>query len=110
MPALIVSVELLPAVTDVGLKLALAPAGRPDTAGATVSALPLVTAVEIVEVPLAPWFRVSVFGPSASEKSLVTTGLIVNVTVVVWVALASGARDRQGVDARRGGPAVERQR
>ena len=40
-----VKVELPPAVTDVGLKLPVAPAGRPDTLRSTVCALPLVTAV-----------------------------------------------------------------
>src|SRR5438445_438125 len=41
-PVSIVSVELLPAVTEAGLKLALAPAGSPDSVRATVSADPLV--------------------------------------------------------------------
>ena len=53
-PLLSVSVEPLPAVTDVGLNVAVAPAGTPETVSATLCADPLVTAVEIVEVPLAP--------------------------------------------------------
>jgi hypothetical protein len=39
-PVLTVRVELPPGVTDVGLKLAVAPAGTPDTEKVTVSAVP----------------------------------------------------------------------
>ena len=48
MPVLTLSVELPPAVTEAGLKLALAPAGTPLTESETVSATPLVTAVATV--------------------------------------------------------------
>ena len=48
------SVELLPAVTEDGLNEAVAPAGNPLADKLTVSALPLVTAVEIVLVPEVP--------------------------------------------------------
>ena len=44
-PAPTESVELPPAVTEAGLKLAVAPAGTPLTENETVSAVPLVTAV-----------------------------------------------------------------
>jgi hypothetical protein len=52
-PALTVSVDDPPAVTLAGLKPALAPEGAPLTESKMVSALPLVTAVEMLEVPLA---------------------------------------------------------
>lgn len=71
-PALTVSVELPPAVTEVGLRLADAPAGVPDTVRATVSALPEVTAVEIVLVPEFPGARLKLVGFVEIEKSLVT--------------------------------------
>jgi hypothetical protein len=47
-----VKVELAPAVTDVGLKLDVAPLGSPDVLRATDSAAPPVIAVLIVEVPV----------------------------------------------------------
>src|SRR2546421_7619982 len=53
-PVFTVSVELPPAVTDVGLSAAVAPLGTPVTERLTVCALPEVTAVEIVLVPEAP--------------------------------------------------------
>src|SRR5436189_381635 len=49
-PAPTVSVELPPAVTELGLSVAVVPAGVPLTVRLTVSAEPLVTAVEIVDV------------------------------------------------------------
>src|SRR5207253_242470 len=54
--ALRVSVELFPAVTLVGLKLAVTPAGDPPTLALsdTDCALPQATAVEMVLVPLLP--------------------------------------------------------
>ena len=72
-PALTVSVELPPAVTEVGLRLADAPAGVPDTVRATVSALPEVTVVEMVLVPCAPAPRVKLVGFAEIEKSLLAT-------------------------------------
>src|SRR5438132_14095473 len=56
-PAPTVSVEAPPAVTEVGLRVAVAPAGVPLTVRLTVSAVPLVTAVEMVGGPLAPCSR-----------------------------------------------------
>ena len=47
----IVSVEDWPAVIVEGLNDADAPLGRPEALNATLWALPLVTAVEIVDVP-----------------------------------------------------------
>jgi hypothetical protein len=45
-------VEELPAVTEVGLRLAVGPAGETPALKFTVAAEPLVTAVLIVDVPL----------------------------------------------------------
>jgi len=87
-PAPTVIVELAPAVTEVGLRLAVAPAGVPATVRLTVSALPLVTAVETVDVPLAPCARGRLAGFALIEKSFGGGGAVtVRVTVVLWVAL-----------------------
>jgi len=64
-----VSVDELPAVTEVGLKLADTPNGKPLTLRLTDCAAPLVTAVEIVEVPLDPCTTVSALGLAPIEKS-----------------------------------------
>ena len=64
-----VRVDEPPAVTEVGLKPTVVPAGWPLALRPTVWADPLVTAVLIVEVPLAPWATFRLFGPAAIEKS-----------------------------------------
>ncbi len=87
-PAPTVSVELPPAVTEVGLSVAVAPAGVPLTVRSTVSAAPLVTAVEMVDVPFAPCARERLAGLALIEKSFATGAVIVNVTGVLCVALA----------------------
>src|SRR5215471_2737115 len=69
-PALTVSVELPPAVTDVGLREAVAPLGTPETARLTVPALPEMTAVDMVLEPLVPCARLRLLGLAAIEKSL----------------------------------------
>lgn len=86
MPAPTVRVELPPAVTEVGLSVAVAPAGVPLTVRLIVSALPLVTAVETVESPLAPCANERLAGLALIEKSF-GGAVIVKETVVVWVAL-----------------------
>src|SRR6266513_1702872 len=86
-PAPTVSVEAPPAVTAVGLSVAVAPAGVPLTVRLTVSAAPLVTPVETVDVPLAPCARERLAGVALIEKSFATGAVIVNVTVVPCVAL-----------------------
>ena len=68
-PAVIVIVEELPAVTDAGLKLTDVPVGCPVALSATVCAEPLVTAVEIVDVPLAPCATLTLLGLALIEKS-----------------------------------------
>jgi hypothetical protein len=66
---LTVIVEEPPAVTEAGLKLTLVPAGAPLALRATVCAEPLVTAVEIVELPLPPWATLTLLGLAEIEKS-----------------------------------------
>jgi len=84
-----VNVDDPPAVTDVGLRLAVAPEGTPDTLSETDCAEPLVTAVEIVEVPFAPCARLSELGLALIEKSFAgAEAVTVRPTVVEWVALA----------------------
>src|SRR2546426_1630824 len=81
-----VSVELPPAVTDVGLSAAVAPLGTPVTERLTVCALPEVTAVEIVLVPEAPCTRLKLVGLAAIEKLFGGGGLHTgNVTEPVCV-------------------------
>jgi len=53
-PTVIVSVEEPPAVTELGLRLAVGPEGETPAVRFTVCADPLVTAVLMVEVPLFP--------------------------------------------------------
>src|SRR2546425_387731 len=69
-PAPTVSVELPPVLTEVGLSVAVAPTGVPVTDRLIVSAEPLVTAVEMVDVPLAPWTNERLVGFAPMEKSL----------------------------------------
>ena len=85
-PTLKVSVELPPAVMVGGLNEAVAPAGTPPALSVTVSAEPLVTAVEMVDVPLPPWTADTLAGFAPIEKSL-GAAVTVSVTVVLCVAL-----------------------
>lgn len=73
-PAAIVSVELPPAETDVGLNVAVAPAGTPAIDKLTVCATPVVIAVEIVLVPEVPCRRLNVPGEAEMEKSFALSG------------------------------------
>jgi hypothetical protein len=68
------SVELPPAVTEVGLRLAVAPVGTPLTLRFTVWAEPEVTAVLMVELPVDPWATLSELGFAVMEKSLDGSG------------------------------------
>src|SRR5439155_10468399 len=56
--------------------------------GVTVSAEPLVAAVEMVDVPLAACARERLVGLALIEKSFATGAVIVKVTGVLCVALA----------------------
>src|SRR5947209_14707663 len=71
-PTLTVSVEELPAVTEVGFNEAVGPVGEMPAVRLTVPAEPLVTAVLIVEVPLLPWAIDRLVGLALIEKSFVT--------------------------------------
>jgi len=87
-PAATVRVELPPVVTEVGLSPADASLGVPLTVRLTVSAEPLVRAVEMVELPLWPWTKERLVGFALMEKSFGGGGAVtVNETVVEWVAL-----------------------
>ena len=83
---LIVSVELLPALTELGLNVAVAPAGSALALSVTVCADPLTKAVPIVLVPPVPWTRLMLLGLALIEKSLETGALTVREIVVEWVA------------------------
>ena len=67
-----VSVELPPELTLAGLKEAVAPLGKPLALSATGCAVPDVTAVLIVDVPLEPCVILRLDGFAAIEKSLAT--------------------------------------
>ena len=57
------------AVVDVGLKLAVTPAGNPATVKATLLVNPPVRVMVMVSVPLAPRFIARLVGFAESEKS-----------------------------------------
>lgn len=78
-----------PAVTEVGLTLAVGPLGETLVVRLTVPALPLVTAVLMVDVPLAPCAIERLVGLALIEKSLVGGAVTVTVTEVEWVLLPS---------------------
>ena len=86
-PALTLSVDVPPALTLLGFSEALAPDGAPLTVRLMVSAVPLTTAVEIVEVPPVFWARLSEEGFELMEKSFAGGGAVtVSITVVECVA------------------------
>ena len=64
-----VIVEEPPAVTDAGLNVTVTPLGCPLALRLTDCAAPLVTAVEIVDVPLAPCATLRLLGFALIEKS-----------------------------------------
>jgi hypothetical protein len=64
------SVELCPARIELGLKLALAPAGNPVAERLTVRAAPPVTSVPTVYVVVEPWTTDRLDGLTLMEKSL----------------------------------------
>lgn len=70
-PTETVRVEELPAVTEVGESEAVGPEGETLAERLTVPAEPLVTAVLIVEVPLAPGAIDRLVGLALIEKSFV---------------------------------------
>jgi hypothetical protein len=63
-----VIVEFPEPVTEVGLKLALAPDGRPDVPKVTVPLKPFCGLTVIVLVPLLPWVTVTLPGDADRLK------------------------------------------
>lgn len=86
-PVLVVMVDEAPALTVLGLKLAVAPLGRPLALSEIVCAAPLVTAVMMVAAPVAPWATVRLVGFTVTEKSFAAAGTV-SVRVVLCVVLA----------------------
>jgi hypothetical protein len=84
-PTFTVIVEELPAVMVVGLNAIVTPAGWPVALSVTLCVAPAVTAVAIVDVPLAPCWMLRLDGFALIEKSDAVT---VSPTVVVCVTLA----------------------
>jgi hypothetical protein len=75
-------------VIGFGLNDAVVPAGTPLALSVMLSAEPMVTAVEMVEVALSPCTADTLFGLALIEKSL-GGAVTVKVTVVLWVALGA---------------------
>jgi hypothetical protein len=86
-PTLTVIVDELPAVTEAGLKLTVVPAGWPLALSETDCAAPLVTAVEIVDVPFPPCTTLIEAGLAEIEKSEIGAVVTVSETDVECVAL-----------------------
>ncbi len=74
-----------PAVSEVGVRVAVVPAGLPLSVRFTVWAEPEVTAVLMVVVVDEPWTTEAVAGEAVSEKSFVTVPVTVRVKVVLWL-------------------------
>lgn len=81
-----VSVELpLPGATmDVGLKLAVTPAGKPEADNDTAELKPPLTVVEMVLAPVVPWVTLTDAGDAPTVKSAV--GCFHTSEIVVAVA------------------------
>ena len=79
-------VELDPEFTLDGVKVAVAPAGRPVAERATDWGTPLVRVVLMVLVAAEPAVTLAEEGVADREKSLVPGAFTVRVKVVVWVA------------------------
>ena len=90
MPAATVTVEPPPVVTEVALSVADAPFGAPVTVRLIVSVEPLVTAVEMADVPVWPWTNERVVGLAVMEKSFGGGAAVtVSVTVALCIALVA---------------------
>ena len=98
-PTVRVRLELTPAVTEVGLKPALTPVGRPEMLRAMLSALPETTAVPMLLLPAAPWATETLPGLALIEKSLVAvepgrltvSKVALPRALVLWLVTASPA-------------------
>ena len=84
-----VSVELPePPVTEVGLRLAVAPDGAPDGGlKLTVPVNPFCGVTVMPLVPLFPWVTVTLVGDADRLKSAWPAEFTVRLTLVVWVKL-----------------------
>jgi len=76
-----------PPLTEAGLKLAVAPEGKPLALSVTVPAYPLTGLTDAVYVVLFPCVTVCEPGDADSEKLGTNTGLTVKVTLVVCIGL-----------------------
>lgn len=83
-----VSVEVLPAVTEVGFSEAVGPEGETEAVRLIVPAEPLITAVLMVEVPLLPCEIVRLVGLALIEKSFEPPPDEVTVTDTVALCCA----------------------
>jgi len=71
------------AAIDVGAKVAVTPAGRPDAESATAELNPPLTVVEMVELPEVPCTTERLVGEALTAKSGVAAAVMVRETVVV---------------------------
>src|SRR5437667_12485798 len=97
LPAARLRVELTAAVIVGGSNEAVVPEGSPLAESVTVSADPLMAAVEIVDVALPPCTAETLLGLALIEKSL-GAGVTVSVTVVLCVVAGAVVRaeERRG--------------
>jgi hypothetical protein len=87
--AFTVIVEFWPEATDAGLNETVTPEGRPDAERDTVSALPEVMAVAMVETAEPPAAREMLDGLAEIEKSVGGTAVTVSETAVVCVPVVA---------------------
>src|SRR5215472_12931298 len=92
LPAVNVSVEFpLPAAAiELGLKLALTPAGKPETDNETAALKPLLTAVETVLLPEPPCVMERAEGEALKLKSAAWPGLK-TILRIGWSSIPLGA-------------------
>jgi hypothetical protein len=79
-PAVIVAIEELPAMTELGLRETLGPPAGTDAVRLTVADDPEVTVVETIDVVEVFGARETAPGLSEIEKSFVAAPLVVRVT------------------------------
>src|SRR5437016_578649 len=89
-PAATVKVEPPPVMTEVGLSVARSEERRVGKEWRIGWGLQLVTAVEMVDVPVAPWTRDRLVGLALMEKSVGGGGAVVgSVTLALCIALVA---------------------
>lgn len=82
-----VSVEVLPGVAGLGLKLPAAPAGSPLMLRVTAALKPLTLPTFTVKVVVPPWLMAWLAGDALNEKSGGGGAVTTNVALVVWLKL-----------------------